>query len=323
MVNFRILKGELYMYTYNLLEEERNKLHKLVDVYKNNGSMPLSQITNLCDRLDINNEMILNYSMNNIYIKKRNYCKQYKINIEFIKNRQNELGWSTVLLAPLISDFENSYRAICSGLDKLYGYEINNLCYYLECNISDIVPSFEKKTDVATEPIVTKLCNFKLDSNKLKLILNRKNLNLDKFALNISSKYKDVLLNSNPTLSYIIIDRLCKYIGCNREELEYKEIEDEEINDTTTDDNTNTKVWDVSNRASSIKKNNSILIEKVESSESEIQELNTKTNLATDLLQIALDNQSILKLFKEISTLDERDRQCILDTLNVLLDRFR
>ena len=312
MLNVKMLKGEMFLKgitNKELKELEIPDLGKLIE----RGSAPISVITKLAELIDKPVEFLLNdEAFYKKYVKLRNesICGTYKnINPKKIESRALKLGWNKSSIAPLVSDYENSFRYILYGsLNRLYGYEINNLCWLLDCSIDYLLDNSKEVGECSSlELLKTNNSTFKINSNVFRDYMI-KHVELIK-ELNISKKYFNKLCSSNPYIPNIILNTICRVTKLSKEQLEYSE-EPKFVTNSIIEEN---KIATSSNK---------ILKERASYIREENKELKKNNDILYTLLQLSLNSQEVLDMFIRLSKLEDDDKKCILDTLEILLDRF-
>ena len=332
MLNVKMLKGEMFI--QGKTNEDLNKLGiPNLETYIERGSAPLSIVSQMAEMIDKPVEFLLNdeeYYKKFVKVRNEKICGIYpNIDGEKLEARAIELGWTKSIIAPLVSDYVNTYRFITyRKANRLYGYEINNLCWLLQCDVDYIL-------DNSTEPgecnsiglLQTELCNFKLSSDAFRFWSGS---NKDLTELDISDKYFEYLCEANPYIPEVILCKIMKITGCSKEELEYKESEiqagtvTEEATVISEVSNESMGVvvpnkietsYSSTNRTSYIKEENKAIKE-------ENKKLKTGYDVGYNLFQLSLNAPEILEVFAKIIELEEKDKEYIMNVVKVLLERF-
>lgn len=303
MVNINKIKGEMILHNISETDLMGYGIPSIRTMIENK-TIPISLLTKIAKILDVSNDYLMDGLNANNY---RRFTPKYTIDYKKIKNQEIKLGWQSQILNSLVSDYENSYRTICYGkLNKLYGYEINNICYLLELNSSDVFKNVNIECNTYLNSIQA---NFKVNSN---IIKEKCSNNLKDFCSNIgiSTNYAKYLMKNNVNTSTLVAKRIAKYLNINIEDLEYnsgiKYINDN--NDSTKFISNN----DEKESKKILEQKPNIDVEKI-----------SKRIKSQELIQLAIDDPQVFELFKELVILNEKDKKCIIDILSTLMKNFK
>lgn len=225
-LNVGKVKGEIFIKEKEI-DSEKLKSINLKELSKN-GSAPLSVVTNLSEIINVP----AGFLMDDKKISRlREGCIVYE-NLDYkrIKARAIELGWTSINISPLFSDFVNSFRFITYGqLNRLYGYELRNLCFLLDCNLDYLFGGELKDCEVDDLIVTSNMREFKLDGDKLKQRILSYKFKIDSKEeliknLCISEKYLTNLCeNIYSYVPSIIVKKITTYFDCSEKDLEYVE----------------------------------------------------------------------------------------------------
>ena len=335
-LNVGKVKGEMFI--KNITEKDLRALQiPELSTLINNGSAPLSVITKLSDLLEVPSEFILDDNITNKF--RLGTIVYDKLDVKRIKERSLELGWTNQNIATLFSDYENSFRYVTYGkLSRLYGYELRNLCFLLDCNLDYLFGGELKECEVDDLVVTHQMREFKLNPHKLRALLREKTSpDLDSKDISkkfkISLKYFDYLLKCD--YSYIsknVLKCITSELKCTKEDLEYdtsdevKEFKNkvvEKFKNKEEQENFKKESKKEDNATPKESKSN-ITTNYISYSETrrENKELKDNLDVTTKLIQLAVEDRNSFDLIIRLSKLNDNDKKCINDTLEVLLERF-